>query len=112
MGLRLEEGNGFVVAQRDGSPYDPDSITQEWRLRVPEAGVPRLRFHDLRHTHATHMLTAGVHPKIASERLGHSTIGITLDLYTHAVEGMQETAVALIDDAMAKALQNAPSANG
>ena len=104
LGIRSDD-NAFVVAQRDGSPYDPDSISQEWRVQVLKAGVPRLRFHDLRHTHATHMLASGVHPKIASERLGHSTIGITLDLYSHAVEGMQETAVALIDDAMAKALQ-------
>ena len=51
------------------------------------------------------MLAAGVHPKIACERLGHSRVGITLDLYSHAVEGLQADAVALVDDAMAKALQ-------
>jgi hypothetical protein len=51
------------------------------------------------------MLASNVHPKIASERLGHSRVGITLDLYSHVVEGLQENAVALVDDAMAKALQ-------
>ncbi len=51
------------------------------------------------------MLASNVHPKIASERLGHSRVGITLDLYSHVVEGLQENAVALVDDARAKALQ-------
>jgi integrase len=51
------------------------------------------------------MLASNVHPKIASERLGHSRVGITLDLYSHVVEGLQKNAVALVDDAMAKALQ-------
>jgi len=50
------------------------------------------------------MLASGMHPKIASERLGHSRVGITLDLYSHVVEGLEETAVALVDVAMTKAL--------
>jgi integrase len=53
----------FVVAQADGTPYDPDSITKEWRLRVIASGLPRIRFHDTRHTHATHMLSAKVPPQ-------------------------------------------------
>jgi integrase len=104
LGIRLD-GDAFVVAQADGSPYDPDSISKEWRLRIIKTTLPRVRFHDLRHAHASHMLAAGVHAKIASERLGHSRVGITLDLYSHVVEGLQENAVALVDEAMAKALQ-------
>jgi integrase len=104
LGVRLD-ADGFVVAQADGSSYDPDSISKEWRLRIIKSGLPRIRFHDLRHTHATHMLASGVHPKVASERLGHSRVGITLDLYSHVTEGMQADAVALVDAAMAKALQ-------
>jgi integrase len=104
LGVPLD-ADTFVVAQPDGSPYDPDSISKEWRLRVIKSALPRVRFHDLRHAHASHMLAAGVHPKIASERLGHSRVGITLDLYSHVVEGLQADAVALVDDAMAKALQ-------
>ena len=61
------------------------------------AKLPRLRFHDLRHSHATHMLGSGVHPKIASERLGHATVGLTLDTYSQVIPGMQEDAVARID---------------
>jgi integrase len=104
LGIRLND-DSFVVAQADGNPYDPDSISKEWRLRIIKSGIRRVRFHDLRHTHATHMLASSVHPKVASERLGHSRVGITLDLYSHVVEGLQENAVALVDDAMAKALQ-------
>ena len=54
-------------------------------------GLPHIRFHDLRHTHATLMLKQGVHPKIVSERLGHASIAITLDTYSHVVSGLQET---------------------
>jgi len=104
LGIRLDD-DSFVVAQADSSPYDPDSISKEWRLRIIKSGLPRIRFHDLRHTHASHMLASGVHPKIASERLGHSRVGITLDLYSHVTDGLQDDAVALVDEAMAKALQ-------
>lgn len=104
LGIRVAD-DSFVVAQVDGSPYDPDSISKEWRLRIIRSGLPRLRFHDLRHAHASHMLETGVHPKVASERLGHSRVGVTLDLYSHTVEGMQATAVAMVDDAITKALQ-------
>ena len=69
-------------------------------------GWKRIRFHDTRHSHATHMLVNRVHPKLASERLGHSRVGITLDTYSHVIEGLQEEAVSMVDDAMAKALQN------
>jgi integrase len=58
------------------------------------AGVPQIRFHDLRHCHATLLLQQGVHPKIVQERLGHATIGMTLDTYSHVVPGMQERAAA------------------
>ncbi|MGO9329823.1 MAG: tyrosine-type recombinase/integrase [Steroidobacteraceae bacterium] len=54
-------------------------------------------FHDLRHAHATHTLSSGVHPKIASERLGHSKVGIAMDLYSHVMPAMQEDAAARVD---------------
>ena len=72
---------------------------------VTHATLPRIRFHDLRHAHATHLLASGVHPKIASERLGHSKVGITLDLYSHELPNMQTDAVALVDDALKLAIQ-------
>ena len=59
-----------------------------------------MRLHDLRHTHATLMLKAGVHPKIVSERLGHSTVAFTLDTYSHVVPGLQEAAAKAFDDCL------------
>ena len=88
----------FVVAQADGSPLQPRTITHQWHLLLAKnKTLPRIRFHDLRHAHATHMLSSGVHPKIASERLGHSKVGITMDLYSHVMPGMQEDAAARVD---------------
>jgi integrase len=66
--------------------------------------MPRFRFHDLRHTHATQLLRQGVHPKIVSERLGHSNIGITLDTYSHVLPGMQEDAAKLLNAAISAAM--------
>jgi integrase len=63
---------------------------------VAASGVPRIRLHDVRHTYATLALKAGVHPKVVSERLGHSTIAITLDLYSHVTPGMARGAADLV----------------
>jgi integrase len=60
------------------------------------AGLPTIRLHDLRHTHATLALQAGVHPKVVSERLGHAKITITLDVYSHAIPALQEDAAATV----------------
>lgn len=99
IGVRPDE-NSFVVAQVDGSPLKPVSLTHEWTRLLAKTNLPRIRFHDLRHSHATQLLAAGVHPKIASERLGHSTIGITLDLYSHVMPGMQANAAEQVDAAI------------
>ena len=87
----------FVYTRQDGAPMQPRSLSQMWASCSTH--LPRIRFHDLRHAHATHMLSAGVHPKVASERLGHSKVGITLDLYSHVLPGMQEDAAARVDEA-------------
>lgn len=99
------DGDTFVVTQADGRPLQPRSITHEWVRITAAKGLPRIRFHDLRHAHATHLLGAGVHPKVASERLGHSKVGITLDLYSHVMPGMQEEAVAKVDKALRAAMK-------
>ena len=65
---------------------------------VKRSLLPVIRLHDLRHTHATLALRAGIHPKVVSERLGHATIAITLDTYSHAIPAMQEEAAGLIAD--------------
>jgi integrase len=104
LGVR-PDGETFVVTQADGSPLQPRSLTHEWVRVLAATKLPRIRFHDLRHAHATHMLASGVHPKVASERLGHSKVGITLDLYSHVMPGMQDDAVAKVDAALRAAQQ-------
>jgi integrase len=87
---------GLVFTQEDGSALDPESISRYWRQAVKKSMLPAIRLHDLRHTHATLALQAGIHPKVVSERLGHATVSITLDTYSHAIPAMQEEAAALI----------------
>jgi integrase len=105
LGVRLSQ-ESFVCALEDGRMLQPTFITHEWLRLVRRTGLPVYRFHDLRHAHATHLLAAGVHPKVASERLGHSKIGITLDLYSHVMPGMQEDAAARVDLALRTAMAN------
>jgi integrase len=95
---------GLVCSGPDGSPWVPDRLSAGFASFMKGADLPRIRFHDLRHTHATHLLRAGVHPKIVSERLGHSTITITLDTYSHVLPGMQEEAAERIDQALRQAI--------
>ena len=99
------QDHGLVLPKADGSPWSPDSFTSSYRSLVRRLGIPETRFHDLRHSHATQLLRQGVHPKIVSERLGHSSIGITLDVYSHVLPGMQEDAARRVDVALRTALQ-------
>lgn len=87
---------GYVFVREDGEPLDPDRISHLFRLTAGEAGVPRIRLHDLRHTAAALALATGMHPKVMSDRLGHSSIAITLDVYGHLVPGLQEDAAATV----------------
>lgn len=82
----------LVVCDEVGRPIDPAHLSRAFGLIVDRLDVPRIRFHDLRHTHATLGLKAGVHPKVMSERLGHATVGVTLDLYSHVVPALARDA--------------------
>ncbi|WP_305781540.1 site-specific integrase [Neobacillus novalis] len=82
----------LVFAQKNGKPIQPTEMARNYRKMVEISGLPYIRFHDLKHTHATLLLQQGVHPKVVSERLGHSTIGITMDTYTHVLPNMQKEA--------------------
>ncbi len=88
--------SGLVFTAENGSALDPESVSRYWRRAAKQSLLPRLTLHGLRHTHATLALQAGVHPKVVSERLGHATVSITLDTYSHAIPAMQESAAALI----------------
>jgi integrase len=98
LGIR-QDARTLVCATQDGSPRSPESFTTRYMEYVSKAGVPRVRFHDLRHSHATQLLAAGVHPKIVQERLGHSSISMTLDIYSHVTATMQADAAARLDAA-------------
>jgi integrase len=103
LGVRLSDEH-HIVTREDGEPIQPRSLSRAFRKFMRRHKLPQIRLHDLRHSHATHLLAAGVHPKIAQERLGHSSVGITLDLYSHVLPGMQEDAVAKVDAALQAAL--------
>ena len=82
-----------ILCRSDGCPEDPDMVTQWSKVYARKAGAPKLRLHDLRHTHASLLLDSGVQIKVISERMGHSTIGITADLYSHVQPSAQRQAV-------------------
>ena len=81
----------FVFTKPDGRQLDPLKVTHEFS-KIAKKSFDGLRLHDLRHTHASLMLQAGVHPKIVSERLGHASVAITMDTYSHVLPGLQENA--------------------
>jgi integrase len=75
-----------------GQPLHPDTITALFHKHVAAAGLPKIRLHDVRHSYATAALKAGIPPKVVSERLGHSTAAFTMQVYTHVIPGMDQTA--------------------
>jgi len=96
LGERWQETD-LVVDAGDGGAVSPANLSSAWPRFLRRSGLPHVRFHDLRHGHATLMLMQGVHPKVVSERLGHSRIGITLDTYSHVLPGMQAEAAQAFD---------------
>jgi integrase len=104
LGVRLMDDH-HVVMREDGLPIQPRSLTHAFQIFLGKQKLRRMRLHDLRHTHATLLLKGGVHPKIAQERLGHSSIAITLDLYSHVLPGMQREAAQLLDQNMRAAFE-------
>jgi integrase len=89
----------WVFADALGTPFKPGSLSQAFRRACRAVGVDGAHLHSLRHTHATVLLRANVHPKIVQERLGHSTVSTTLDTYSHAVAGLQVAAAEAFDKA-------------
>jgi len=85
---------GRVFTREDGTDQHPSRVSERFGQLVKRSGLARIRLHDLRHSHATVALAANVHPKVVQERLGHASIAITLDLYSHVAPGMQQDAAA------------------
>jgi integrase len=90
--------NDLVFSTPDGEPFRPNTITRAWSMVAQKAGVRVIRFHDARHTHASLLLKQGVHPKIVQERLGHASIQMTLDTYSHVAPGLQQAAADSFDN--------------
>ena len=90
------QDSDLAFCRDDGTPVHPDRFTQMFDKHVKASGLPRICLHDLRHTHATLALAAGIHPKVVSERLGHSTVAFTMDVYSHAIPSMEAEAAETI----------------
>ena len=101
VGIPLTEQD-LVFSQPDGRPLRPNTISRTWKTIAARANIKVIRLHDARHTHASLMLKQGIHPKIVSERLGHASIQITLDTYSHVAPGLQEAAALRFDEAIQK----------
>ena len=100
--------NDLVLCRPDGSPLLPGTISHAWDKAVRRSGLRVIRLHDARHTHASYMLKQGIHPKVVQERLGHYSIQVTLDTYSHVAPGIQEKAAARLDDIFKTERRNDP----
>jgi len=90
----------LVFANHDGKPIDPSVLTHNFARIARQAGLGRVRFHDLRHTFASLALLRGAKPKVISEALGHASVAFTMDTYSHIISGMQEDMMALLDEVL------------
>ena len=97
MGSKWQEQD-LIFPSPIGTPLDPSNVVKAYKRSLEKAGLPKLRFHDLRHTAATLMLQEDINPKIVQERLGHSDISLTLNTYSHVLPHMQEEAAEKMDE--------------
>jgi integrase len=95
-GSRWQE-HGLVFTSTIGTPLDGTNVTHRLRQLLADAGLPRQRFHDLRHACASFMLAAGIHPRVVMEQLGHSQIALTMNTYSHVVPALQREAAAQME---------------
>lgn len=96
LGLFLPGAEDLLFSAVEGGPLHPAALSHQFARLAKRAGLPAIRFHDLRHTHATLALQAGIPAKVVSDRLGHSSVSITLDVYSHVIPGLQEDAAAKV----------------
>lgn len=92
----------MVFPSTIGTPIDPTNILKKFRQALKKAGLPKIRFHDLRHTSASLMLNNGVDVLVASKRLGHAKPSITLDVYGHLLTSVQDRVANKMDDLILK----------
>jgi integrase len=97
----LYKDHGLIFATRVGTPINPENlVNRSFKPLLERASLPEIRFHDLRHTCATLLLGRGVHPKLVQELLGHATIAMTLDTYSHYMPSMGDQAAGAMEDAL------------
>ena len=96
----IEDRDELIFTTSTGKPVSPRNVIRHFKQVIEQVGLPDIRFHDLRHTHATLLLAAGVHPKVVQERLGHSQISLTLDTYSHVIPSLQTEAAEQFDALM------------
>ena len=99
------QDNDLVFPRAGGTPWPPDQVSTLFRDLVSDTPLEWANLHTLRHTHATELLRQGVHPKIVSERLGHSTVALTLDVYSHVTPNMQDDAARALDAMLRAAIK-------
>ena len=107
--MRLKAGplwqhGDYIFTMENGAPIDPDNLSREFRRIVREAGLPHGTLHGLRHAYATALLSANVHPAVVQSALGHSSITLTIDTYSHVMPGLEEAAARRIDDILGDAV--------
>jgi len=101
----------LVFANIEGKPLNPPSLSRDFGRIAKKAGLNGVRFHDLRHTFASLMLLKGAKPKVISEALGHASVAFTMDTYSHIIEGMQQEAMALLDEVLPAGKNGMPQKN-
>ena len=96
LGIPLTDDD-LVFSTLEGKPLRPDTVTRAWGTLAAHCGLKVIRLHDARHTHASLMLKQVIHPKVVQERLGHASIQMTLDTYSHVAPGLQQAAAESFD---------------
>ena len=97
----LWQNRGLIFPSQAGTPMDADNLVQRsFEPLLNRAGLPKVRFHDLRHTFATVLLSSGIHPKMVQEMLGHANISQTMDTYSHVLPDMQDGAISAMENAL------------
>lgn len=99
---QLDRKQGLIFTTSTGRPISPRNLIRHFKLALKAAGLPDIRIHDLRHSHASLLLASGVNPKVVQERLGHASITLTLQTYSHVIPSLQEEVARKLDLIMAE----------
>ncbi len=102
----------YVFCTSLGTHFNPNEVVKEFKKLLKQAGLPNIRFHDLRHSNASLLMSLGVHPKIVQEILGHTQISMTMDVYSHVLPVMHREAIHKLNKAFAKKQEDDAKSEG